>query len=137
MSPLLTRDEALRLEEPTRTRALALVDAYEAERAEAEQYRLRLAGALTAADGYFTRAMRDEPTTVEFIKHCPTIDTVIRRMEERNEARARVAKLRAALGGLLPDDDQWQEARDAADDACVDLVASVGAIRAAFRAVSP
>lgn len=77
--------------------------AHEATRAELEQYRMRLAGALTAADGYFTRAMRDEPDTVEYVRTCPTIDTVIRRQEEATKLRSDLENARARIAERVCD----------------------------------
>jgi hypothetical protein len=61
----------------------------EAAEAELEQYRVRLAGALTAAEGHFTRAQRDEPGVLGYVRHCPTIDAVLVLRERADAAEER------------------------------------------------
>ena len=60
-----------------------------------EEYRLRLAGALTVLDGYPFDP--EEPGVMPAIAGCPTIRTALRIRKERDAALARVGVLEAAL----------------------------------------
>lgn len=79
-----------------RTKVDAAIDALlrraEMAEEELEQYRLRLAGALTTVEGH-SLDVQERVDTAPFIRSCPTIEATIRVRRELEAARVTVERL--------------------------------------------
>lgn len=64
--------------------------------AELEQFRMRLAGALTTVEGHGLD-LQGKPGTPEYLRTCPTIAACVRVRWELGDSKARVSELEALL----------------------------------------
>jgi len=66
-------------------------------RADFEQYIMRLAAVLTVADGGSNRSEIEAPDTVEYVRSCPTMQSVLRLRERAESAERELAEAREAI----------------------------------------
>jgi chromosome segregation ATPase len=107
-----SQDEVAALKRQLQKVGHELEDAHE----ELEQYRMRLAGALTTVEGNMLD-VQEKPDTIEYLRTCPTIAATVRVRRELEEATGALIASRAINATL-------REEREA-------LALEVGTLRAA------
>ena len=64
--------------------------------ASLEEYRMRLAGALTTSEGN-NLDVQDDPRSLDYLRRCPTIRSVVRLRAERDDLLGALRKCHSAL----------------------------------------
>ena len=84
--------------------------------ASLEEYRMRLAGALTTSEGN-NLDVQDDPRSLDYLRRCPTIRSVVRLRAERDDLLGALRALVVAVQAMFdaiddPDYKSWPGVRE-------------------------